>query len=224
MYFYVYMLEDLDGNYYYGSRGSKVPPEEDSYMGSMKTWKPNKFTLTKTILKSDFESRTDAYKFEYDLIKEHIANPLNQNYILPCKKSSISETIKVIDKYNGKVMYVRTKDPRYINEEVIKFKGVNVIDNNGKLRMVDIRDSRLLDGTFMPTKEDDHLPYKKRTYKISRTIGSSTGKIWIKFEDSFAKCVHKEELDEYIAKGWVKGRLTTVKEKCSIKQKGIKRK
>ena len=52
MYFYTYRIDFVDGYYYYGSRKSKVKPEEDKYWGSPKTHKEkwNTTMYWKTIL------------------------------------------------------------------------------------------------------------------------------------------------------------------------------
>lgn len=86
MFHYVYMVKCKDtGEFYYGSRSSSRKPEEDSYMGSMCTWKPNKKNLIKTIIKSDFIDRSDAYYFEREIILMHSNDPLNRNYSIPSK-------------------------------------------------------------------------------------------------------------------------------------------
>jgi hypothetical protein len=81
---YVYKLEDKKtGEFYYGSRTCKCKIEEDNYMGSMKTWKPNKTELVKTIIKDDFKSRNHATIYEKEIILENYENPLNRNYSIP---------------------------------------------------------------------------------------------------------------------------------------------
>ena len=81
---YVYKLEDKKtGEFYYGSRTCKCKIEEDKYSGSMKTWKPNKDNLIKTIIKSNFRKRETALKYEAKIINENINNPLNRNYHIP---------------------------------------------------------------------------------------------------------------------------------------------
>ena len=52
MYHYVYKLELPETKeYYFGSRTSKVEPIKDVYyLGSMKSWKPDKKKLVKTII------------------------------------------------------------------------------------------------------------------------------------------------------------------------------
>ena len=98
MYHYVYKLtEESTGNFYYGSRTCRCEPNDDSYMGSMSTWKPNKKLLKKEIIKSDFISREDAIIEESKLITNSIKNPLNMNFHVPNKgfynKSRISKNL-----------------------------------------------------------------------------------------------------------------------------------
>lgn len=85
---YVYRLDDpITGEFYIGSRSCKVNIENDKYMGSYKSWKPqDKTRLVKTILKSNFRKRETCTKYEAKLIKENIDNPLNRNYALPNNK------------------------------------------------------------------------------------------------------------------------------------------
>lgn len=81
---YVYKLEDIkSGEFYFGSRTCHTNIEDDHYMGSPKTWKPNKENLQKTILKSDFENREDALLYEKEIVEENINHPLNRNYSIP---------------------------------------------------------------------------------------------------------------------------------------------
>lgn len=82
---YVYRLDDpITKEFYFGSRSCKCKIEDDPYMGSYCTWKPNnKARLVKTILKSNFRKREIAVRYEAILIKENIDNELNKNYHIP---------------------------------------------------------------------------------------------------------------------------------------------
>jgi hypothetical protein len=81
---YVYKLSDpVNGHYYFGSRSHKEP-ENDDYMGSMKTWKPeDKSRLVKEIIRDDFNTRETAIEFEDSIIGKHIHDKLNKNYHRP---------------------------------------------------------------------------------------------------------------------------------------------
>ena len=90
MFHYVYKLEDPEtGEFYFGSRSCECDPFEDKYMGSMVKWKPLKSRLIKTILKSDFNERINAYAYERDIILEHIKNPMNKNFGIPSKNYAV---------------------------------------------------------------------------------------------------------------------------------------
>jgi hypothetical protein len=82
---YVYRIDDpITGEFYIGSRSCKCKIEDDKYMGSYYTWKPeNVDRLVKTILKFNFRKRETATKYEIKLIKENINNKLNRNYHIP---------------------------------------------------------------------------------------------------------------------------------------------
>lgn len=83
---YVYKITDpITNQYYFGSR-SNEDPKTDTYMGSMKTWKPkDKSRLIKEIIKDDFETREKAIEFEAELIEDNINDNLNENYYIPNK-------------------------------------------------------------------------------------------------------------------------------------------
>ena len=85
--YYAYKVTDrITNEFYYGSRTCYGPATNDfHYLGSMKTWNPNKQNLIKEIIKDDFITRDDAVEFESILIKENINNPLNRNFHIPNK-------------------------------------------------------------------------------------------------------------------------------------------
>lgn len=72
MYFYTYRIDFVDGYYYYGSRKSKVKPEEDKYWGSPKTHKEkwNTTMYWKAIL-SVFDDPSDMLNEERLLIGDN---------------------------------------------------------------------------------------------------------------------------------------------------------
>lgn len=92
---YVYRLDDpITGEFYIGSRSCKCKIEDDTYMGSYKTWQPeNKSRLIKTILNSNFKNRENTIEFERLIIKENIGNELNRNYNIPGNKFHMVGTI-----------------------------------------------------------------------------------------------------------------------------------
>jgi hypothetical protein len=81
---YVYKLTNpTSGEFYYGSRTCKCNPNDDTYMGSMVSWKVDKSILIKEIVDDSFESRNQALEYEANIIKQHIKNKLNRNYNIP---------------------------------------------------------------------------------------------------------------------------------------------
>jgi hypothetical protein len=86
--FYVYRVDDpITGEFYIGSRKSTKNPNEDvEYKGSPKKWKPeDRPRLTKEIL-MEFSSSEEMLRYEANLIRENIKNPLNRNYSIPGEK------------------------------------------------------------------------------------------------------------------------------------------
>jgi hypothetical protein len=114
---YVYKLTETKTNeFYYGVRTCDCSPIDDSYMGSMVAWKPNKDNLIKEIV-SEFESREEALQFESMIIENNIKNPLNRNYhtgntlAFYGKSHSIETKQKVSNTMSGK--HVGKNNPFY---------------------------------------------------------------------------------------------------------------
>jgi|LauGreDrversion4_2_1035121.scaffolds.fasta_scaffold96061_1 hypothetical protein len=148
MYHYVYKLQHIEtGEFYIGSRSSKNHPTMDTYMGSMKTWKPDKQKLIKTILKSDFPDRESAILFESNEIINNIDNSLNRNYHIPSSGFHTHKTITVKDE-NGKTFKVSTDDPKYLSGELVhNLHGfVTRKDRDGNIIHTSIDDPRYING------------------------------------------------------------------------------
>ena len=122
MYHYVYRLEDPNTKeYYFGSRTSKLTPNEDvSYMGSMKCWKPDKTKLIKTIIKCDFINREECMLFESNIIIEHKCDSLNKNAHIPGVGFHTSGLGQFVNK-NGKVFRVDKNDELVLNGYLLPF-------------------------------------------------------------------------------------------------------
>ena len=116
MYHYVYKLELPETKeYYFGSRTSKVEPIKDIYyLGSMKTWKPDKKKLVKIIIKSDFENREDCIRYERELIIEHCFDVLNRNAHIPGVGFKTIGLGQYVDK-NNKIYRVSKDDDLVLN-------------------------------------------------------------------------------------------------------------
>lgn len=116
MYHYTYKLELPETKeYYFGSRTSKVKPTDDVYyMGSMKSWRPNKKKLVKTIIREDFNSREECIKHERELILNHRQDKLNMNGHIPGVSFNTLGLGQYIDE-NGKIFRVSKNDDLVLN-------------------------------------------------------------------------------------------------------------
>lgn len=81
---YVYRIDEIvTGEFYIGVRSCKCQIEDDPYLGSMRSWKPNKSNLRKTVL-GTFASRKEANEFEAIMLEMFIDKekyPMNRNYV-----------------------------------------------------------------------------------------------------------------------------------------------
>ena len=78
---YVYRLQADTGEYYFGSRSSKVAFNRDRYMGSgvwCRSCKKSKIPLFKTLV-SQHKTRESAAEAELEIIAHHWGNPLLMN-------------------------------------------------------------------------------------------------------------------------------------------------
>lgn len=86
------MTHPETGEFYIGRRTSNLPPNEDSYRGSSKTWysQLTKDTihnvLVKEIIDSSFQTQDELNLAEANIIKENIENPLCRNSFVPPTK------------------------------------------------------------------------------------------------------------------------------------------
>ena len=102
IFFYVYRLDHIEtSEFYYGSRKCECEPANDNYWGSMKTWKPDKTKLIKTIIQSDFTNHVEMIELEKKLILENNKNPLNRNYAIPSAKFYLTKPEDCIGDKNG---------------------------------------------------------------------------------------------------------------------------
>ena len=125
--------------------------------------------------------------------------------------------ITVKDK-NGNTLKVSIDDPKYLNGELVHIaKGkITVKDKNGNISQVLIDDSRYLNGELNPIWVGrKHNPETKRKIGEANSIrqrgenNSQFGTCWITKDDKNKK-IKKEELDDYIKNGWIKGRKIKV--------------
>lgn len=119
MYHYAYKLEHIETHeYYYGSRSCKMHPSLDGYMGSMKSWRPDKSKLIKTIIKCDFLDRKECIQHERELIIEHRQDSLNRNGHIPGVGFNTNGLGQYVDD-NGKIFRVR-KDDELVKNGMLK--------------------------------------------------------------------------------------------------------
>ena len=80
---YVYRIEETETKeFYWGVRSCECDPKDDTYMGSMIRWKPNRSNLIKTYIKT-FSTRELAKEAEHIILKYYMNKkmfPLNRNY------------------------------------------------------------------------------------------------------------------------------------------------
>jgi hypothetical protein len=215
MYYYVYRLEHIETNQFYiGSRLSKVHPSLDSYMGSMKTWKPDKTKLRKIIIKNDFDNRKDTIEYESLLIKENISNPLNENYHIPSERFVTDGRLTVKNKF-GETFSVSINDPKYISGEYVAFfTGVNinkvpVRDINGNKFLISKDDVRYISGELIPLSKG-----RKHSDETKEKLRHSDSQQGIKNSQYGTKWIYNPELKQNkkinkfdkIPDGWINGR------------------
>ena len=80
----------------------------------MKSWKPNKKKLVKTIIKFDFENRKECIEYERELIIKHRSDKLNTNAYIPDFGFNTIGLGQYVDE-NGKVFRVSKNDELVIN-------------------------------------------------------------------------------------------------------------
>ena len=217
MYHYVYKLEHIETKQFYiGSRTSVKHPSLDSYMGSMKTWTPDKTKLKKIIIKDDFDDRESATLYESVLIQENILDTLNENYYIPTKGFNTIGQVTVRNK-GGDTFNVSINDPRYISGELISISygihlnKVPVKDIDGNKFSVSKDDPRYISGELIPLskgrKHSNETKEKLRNLNLNTQTGDKNSQyntIWICNPE--LKINKKIKKSEEIPNGWIKGR------------------
>ena len=138
---YVYFLIKKEtGEFYIGSRSCTKHPDYDfKYKGSMVTWKTDKLSLEKKILRI-FQTREEAFEHESELIKKFIKDPLNRNYYIPTKgftsygkeaynKKNKEDFLKKIKEMNINYDFQKFE---YINNRV---KGIAICQKHGEFNI-----------------------------------------------------------------------------------------
>lgn len=160
MYHYVYRLDDkTTGEFYFGSRSTFLVPEDDPYMGSMISWKPDKRNLKKTVVRFDFSTRDEAVEFERTLILDHSNNSLCRNAHIPDTGFHTTGLGQYVDDF-GVVHRVKKDDERVLRGELKPFWFGKTHSKESKLKMSISAKKRRLN----PTTE------KKRRSSIASTL------------------------------------------------------
>jgi hypothetical protein len=181
---YVYKITDpVTGQFYYGSRSCECNPNDDVYIGSPYTWKPeDKSRLVKEIIKSDFNTRDDAMQYESDIIGRYINDPLNENYHIPSKGFHVNGRVSVKDKY-GNTFSVSVDDERFLSGELKHithgndnyFHGkVTVRDGNNNTFQVELDNPRYINGELKHNWEGRY-----HTDKTKEIMSKNNGRPWL---------------------------------------------
>ena len=120
----------------------------------------------------------------------------------------------VFDENNNKI-FIDTDDPRFLSGEyksVFKDK-VHVKDKNGNYFFVDINDPRYINGELFHIWVGRHhsketIQKMKQSHQKNKQSGEKSpqfGTCWIHNDIKSIK-IKKEQLEEYISNGWIKGR------------------
>ncbi len=189
-------VKDKDGNYF---RCSKNDPK---YMSGEYT------PSTKGLIPVKIKSTGEHLMIKKEEYNKEIYEALTKNKI----------TVK--DK-NGNYYSVSVDDPRYISGEYIALgkNKVSVKDKNGNYYSVSVDDPRYLSGELKciwtgRKHKPESIKKQKETYKLINhgkgKNNSQYGTCWIyKFDENNKPInikIKKEELNDYINNGWIKGR------------------
>ena len=117
---------------------------------------------------------------------------------------------------NGNILYLSTSDIRYTSGEVVGIsKGTVIVkDSNSNTYRVSVNDPRYISGELVHvssgTKHSEESKQKMRLVGVGKNSGSKNpmfGSIWI-YNNSLkeSKSIKKEDLTDWLSKGWLKGR------------------
>jgi len=185
-YHYFYKItNNLNNHFYYGVHSTDNL--EDGYMGSgtrlhyaYKKYGIENFT--KEILKF-FDTREKANEYEAEIVNEELIKDENCYNVVKGGAFDISGMVTVRNK-DGKCYLVSLDDPRYLSGELVSF-WVN------------------------RKHKPETIEKVKQTYKnIKHQQGeknSQYGTCWI-YNDKESIKIKKEDLEKYLAEGWIKGR------------------
>lgn len=173
------------------------------------------FTDDKRYLSGELVSANKGFLNLKDKIGNHVYVSLNDPRYLSGELFGHTKNKTSVKDNNGNKFYIDISDERYLSGELVGLtKGkVNVKDENNNIFNVDIDDPRYLSGELLTIwKNKTHKQESKdkigkaNSIKLKGKNNPSFGKIWItnKIEN---KMIKKEELNNYLILGWIKGRI-----------------
>lgn len=134
--------------------------------------------------------------------------------------SNMLNLISTKDK-DDKILIVNKQDPRYLSGELVGITKnlITVKDKNGNTLKVNINDERYLNGELVHLwKDRKHSKETKNkiglanSLKLKGTNNPMFGKCWIyNLNLKENKQIKKEELENYLSLGWLKGRKQNMK-------------
>jgi hypothetical protein len=211
MYHYTYKLELPETNeYYFGSRTSKVEPTKDiHYLGSMKSWKPDKKKLIKTIIKSDFSNREECVKHERELIIEHRTDKLNKNGHIPGVGFNTLGLGQYVDS-NGKIYRISKEDELVKNGILLPFWVGKKHNEESKKKMSSSALGKKLSDVTKKKMSEFHKGKKKseETKQKMRDNAKENGNNYIQYlkktglSHAKSKKVNQYSLDGEFIKEW----------------------
>jgi hypothetical protein len=228
MYHYVYKLELPETKeYYFGSRTSKVEPIKDvHYLGSMKSWKPDKKKLIKTIIRFDFENREDCIRYERELIIKHRLDCLNRNAHIPGEGFKTVGLGQYIDE-NGKIYRLSKEDELVVNGTLKPFWSGKKHNEDSKKKMSESAlGKKITDETRkkMSESKKNKLKSDETRKKMSESSKGDNNNYKRYLErtglpHAKSKTILQLSLNGDLIKEWVNANVASIE--CGLSYKGI---
>ena len=178
--------------------------------------KEEMYNTESKLVNEEFIERKDTYNLHIGGNGgwEHVNNSLDKNKIIQTIAKNNKNKVTIKDKYGNKFK-VDKNDPKYLSGELLSVgKGLVMVKNkNGEIFNTDINDPRYLSGelVFM-WKGCKHSEETKQKIGIANSKhqrgkgNSQYGTCWIVKEKHPPKKVSKENLQEWLDMGWIRGR------------------
>lgn len=195
---YTISVKDKEGNYF------RCKPDDPKYLSE--EYIPN----CKNLLHVKDKNTNKIY-----LLSEEEYNLNKDKYI-----SHTKNLIRVIDNIDNKKKFISIDD-FYLNKDRYSCwpKNKILVNENNKYFMIDKNDERILSGKLhqvwfgkhhkKESKEKMKCTMKKKNHHQQGEKNSQYGTCWI-YNDKECIKIKKEQLEEYISNGWIKGRKMKV--------------